>query len=295
MGRLKTLRLVFRLVGFIFGIFCAQRIRREPLAAIAVRIRNFLEDMGGLWVKVGQLMSLRIDLLPREMADELTQLQYHAYGFAPEIARQIVTETLGRPIEEVFDVFEDHPFAAASISQEHRAHLRRENVWVVVKIQRPDIVQVFERDLRVISGLLRFMGRSAGIAVHLLGRDDPANFSTSCARRLTIATRRRTCAGCASSLSKHKVYVPKVFEAYGGTRVIVMELVEGPLMSDYLRVERTDPVRLAAWRQENNIKPRQGGVAAYADRSSSSCSKTTCFTATYTPATSSCSAIAASP
>ena len=97
LGRLKTLNLVLRLVRFIFSIFRAQRIRREPPAAIAVRVRNFLEDTGGLWVKFGQLISLRIDLLPREMADELTQLQYHAYGFAPEIARQIVTETLGRP------------------------------------------------------------------------------------------------------------------------------------------------------------------------------------------------------
>jgi ubiquinone biosynthesis protein len=117
LGRLKTLSLVGRLLRFVFGIVIARRFRREPMAALALRIRNFLEDLGGLWVKFGQLMSLRIDLLPREMADELTQLQYRAYGFAPEIARQIVTETLGHPIEDTFDIFEDHPFAAASISQ----------------------------------------------------------------------------------------------------------------------------------------------------------------------------------
>jgi ubiquinone biosynthesis protein len=258
LGRLKTLNLVMRLLRFLFSIFRAQRIRREPPAAIAVRVRNFLEDTGGLWVKFGQLISLRIDLLPREMADELTQLQYHAYGFAPEIARQIVTETLGRPLEQVFDVFEDHPFAAASISQEHRAHLRREDVWVVVKVQRPDIVQVFERDLKVIAGLLRFMGRLPGLGFmswegmirelqHIMREEIDYRYETANLRRMR------------KPLRKHQVYVPKVFEKYGGTRVIVMELVEGPLMSDYLRLERTDPARLAAWREENNIQQRKVG------------------------------------
>lgn len=258
LGRLKTLSLLIRLVRFIFGIVVAQRFRREPMSALALRVRNFLEDLGGLWVKFGQLLSLRIDLLPREMADELTQLQYHAYGFAPEVARQIVVETLGHPLEDIYDVFEDHPFAAASISQEHRAHLRRENVWVVVKVQRPDIVQVFERDLKTISWLLRLMGMMPGLRFiawdgmireleNIMREEIDYRYETANLRRMR------------KLLHKHRVYVPKVFEEYGGTRVIVMEFVEGPLMSDYLRVERTDPVRLAAWRQENNIRPRRVG------------------------------------
>lgn len=69
LGRLKMLSLMIRLVRFFFGIVVAQRFRRESMAALALRTRNFLEDLGGLWVKFGQLMSLRIDLLPREMAD----------------------------------------------------------------------------------------------------------------------------------------------------------------------------------------------------------------------------------
>jgi ubiquinone biosynthesis protein len=129
---------------------------------------------------------------------------------------------------------------------------------VVVKIQRPDIGQVFERDLKVISGLLRFMGRSPALRFiswegmirelqHIMREEIDYRYETANLRRMR------------KLLSKQKVYVPKVFEAYGGTRVIVMELIEGPLMSDYLRVERTDPVRLAAWRQANHIEPRKVG------------------------------------
>lgn len=181
-------------------------------------------------------------------------MQYRAYGFAPEVARQIVAETLGHPLEETYDVFEDQPFAAASISQEHRAHLRHEDVWVVVKVQRPGIAEIFERDLKVISWLAYFGAKMPGMAYagfdklsrelqNIMREEVDYRYETSNLRRM-----RKT-------LRKHKIYVPKVFVDYGGVRVIVMELIEGPLMSDYLRIERTDPTRLAAWRQENNVKP----------------------------------------
>ena len=215
LGRLKTLSLVVRVLRFLFGIMWAQRVRHETPAVIAARVRNFLEDMGGLWVKAGQLISLRTDLLSPEMADQLTQLQYRAYGFAPEIARQIVAETLGRPIEQVFDVFEDHPFAAASISQEHRAHLRREGAWVVVKVQRPGIGPIFERDLRVIGWLARWGAKAPGMAYagfdklfrelqNIMREEIDYRYETSNLRRMR------------KSLRRHRVYVPKVFVEYGG-------------------------------------------------------------------------------
>ena len=258
LGRMKTLSLVVRVLRFLFSIMWAQRVRHETPAVIAVRVRNFLEDLGGLWVKAGQLISLRTDLLSPEMADQLTQLQYHAYGFAPEIARQIVAETLGRPIEQVFDVFEDHPFAAASISQEHRAHLRREGAWVVVKVQRPGIGPIFERDLRVIGWLAHWGAKAPGMAYagfdklfrelqNIMREEIDYRYETSNLRRMR------------KSLRRHRVYVPKVFVEYGGPRVIVMELIEGPLMSDYLRVERTDPARLTTWCRQNNVKPNKVG------------------------------------
>lgn len=115
--------------------------------------------MGGLWVKAGQFMSLRRELFSPEMVDLLTQLQYHAYGFPTEEARRIVADTLRSPIEDTYEIFEDLPFAAASISQVHRAFLKREQEWVAVKVQRPDIGKIFERDLKIIISLLRRMAK----------------------------------------------------------------------------------------------------------------------------------------
>ncbi|MCB0237469.1 MAG: AarF/ABC1/UbiB kinase family protein, partial [Anaerolineae bacterium] len=116
-----------------------------------------------MWIKAGQLISLRTDLLSREMANELSQLTYLTNGFEPDIARQVVEDELGRPIEDVFDVWDAHPFAAASISQVHRARLRSNGVWVAVKVQRPGIKQVFARDLKLISRILRMMKRMPGL------------------------------------------------------------------------------------------------------------------------------------
>src|SRR5581483_9928495 len=102
-------------------------------------LRSILEDVGGTAVKLGQLLSLRPDVFSKAFCDVLAMLQHRAVGFPSALALAAVEAALGRPIDEVFDVFEERPFAAASIAQLHRAHLRREGVWVAVKVQRPDI------------------------------------------------------------------------------------------------------------------------------------------------------------
>ncbi len=86
-------------------------------AAFGVVLRDFFQEMGVLWIKVGQLLSLRIDLLSPTICDELSKLQDQAYGFSPAIARRMLEEGLGSPVAEVFDPFIETPFAAASIME----------------------------------------------------------------------------------------------------------------------------------------------------------------------------------
>ena len=154
-GNLIMLRTLARLLRFGCALFWATRVRREPAQQIALRVRGFLEELGGLWVKAGQLMSLRADLLTPEMSRELTDLQYLAEGFDPHESRAMVERSLGRSLAEVFDWFEERPFAAASVSQIHHARLRAEGARVVVKVQRPGIARLFARDLAMIAWLMR--------------------------------------------------------------------------------------------------------------------------------------------
>ena len=97
------MKLTVRIVMFAVTIGWAIKVRRLPPDAVAARVRAFFEDLSGLWIKAGQILSLRTDLLTREMADQLSELQYRAFGFAPEIATGIIERSLGGPIGEVFD------------------------------------------------------------------------------------------------------------------------------------------------------------------------------------------------
>jgi len=256
--RLETLRVAFRLIGF--GLWClwATRIRRMPAAEFAPRVRSFLEERGGLWIKAGQIFSLRTDLLSREMADELASLQGRVIGFPPEDSRRIIEESLGRPIESLFDRFEEHPFAAASIAQVHRAHLRGENASVVIKVQRPDIGAIFARDLKVIAAALWFAKRMPSLSYitwdgmlqeirRIMEEETDYRYEAENLRRMRKVLR------------PHRVYVPKIFRAYATAHVLVMEHIPGTLMSDYLRVFRADPARAAAWRDENNVDDKRVG------------------------------------
>ena len=258
LGRFSSLTLVARLLGFAMGMFWGNLLRRGTPAERAVQTREFLESLGGMWIKAGQLISLRTDLLSREMANELSQLTYLTNGFEPDIARQVVEDELGRPIEDVFDVWDAHPFAAASISQVHRARLRSNGVWVAVKVQRPGIKQVFARDLKLISRILRMMKRMPGLGFITwdgMIRELERMMTEEVDYRYETANLRRM----RKLLKDHKVYVPKIYRKASTRRILTMEYITGVLMTDYLRAHRDDPARLKAWCKENNVKPFRVG------------------------------------
>lgn len=257
--RHDTTRRIFQLIRFMLSLLWAQRVRRLPATEIAVLVRNFIEHMGGLFIKTGQLLSLRTDLFSKEMVDQLSQLQSRAYGFPPELARKIVEDTIGRPISQVFSHYDEMPFAAASVSQEHHARLRAERIPVVLKVQRPNISHAFERDLAIISGLVRLVA----LLSTWMSRLNPEQFLTELKQLLREELDFRYEAGnlieMRKRLRKHSVFVPKLFRRYSGHRLIVMEEFTGALMSEYLEAERTNPAALRTWLQTNDIDPHRVG------------------------------------
>lgn len=213
-------------------------------------VAAFCQRQGVLWIKVAQLLSMRVDLLTPGVIDELSRLQDRAVGFSGAAAVRAVEADLGRPVADVFSEFDAEPFAAASIAQVHRARLRDSGVLVAVKVRRPGIEQAFAGDMRVLRGLaagLRLLIRPhAGWdellweAEQMIREELDYHIEASNQRRLRRALRR------------HRVYVPRIFRAWSGTQVLVMEFIPGVLMTDYLRVARTDPGRVAAWAREND-------------------------------------------
>ena len=141
-----------RYVVYLSPGFWFKRRRRPPYP---VRVRLALEELGPIFVKFGQILSTRRDLLPDELADELALLQDAVPPFPGNRARQIIEASLGQPVEALLDEFEEKPLASASIAQVHAARLK-DGREVVVKVLRPNIEKVIRRDvglLYIIAGL----------------------------------------------------------------------------------------------------------------------------------------------
>jgi ubiquinone biosynthesis protein len=221
-------------------------------------LREVFERLGGFWMKVGQLMSLRRDVIPPEICDQLTHLQHRAIGFPPEQALATITAELGQPLDRIFSAFDPMPFAAASISQVHKARLREQDIDVVVKVQRPGIAEKFERDLKVLTFIVNQLSRltrlrrlnlrgALGEFRQILLEETDYRYEVANMRDL-----RRTTRG-------HGVVIPRVFERLSGAKVIVMEWLPGVLMSEFIELRAADPERAGEWLRRNDINPRRVG------------------------------------
>ncbi len=256
--RMRPLFLGVTLTGMLLRLFWLKLKRDDTPEQHAMLIRSTLEQLGGVWVKVGQLLGMRRDLFAPEFCDILSTLQDHATGFDYDYTRQIIEEDLGRPIGAVFSSFEEAPFAAASIGQIHRAVLRREGVEVAVKIRRPTIAETMLADIRFVSFICNTMRR-----LRLLPSFRWDDFQRELGRTLGDELDYRFEATAIRDMRKllkqHKIYAPKVFRDYLSDRMLVMEFIRGALMSDVLRLDNRDPVRLEHWLAENDIDREKVG------------------------------------
>jgi len=196
----------------------------------AARVRALCEELGGGILKVGQFVSCRADLLPAAWLAELSQLQDRVPADAPDAVRALLEEELGRTIEEVFASFEVEPIAAASLAQVHRA-TTLDGRPVAVKIQRPGIAQVIGSDRRALALLADLLGP-------ILPGLDAKAVATELARSLEAELDYRAEAAHAAAfraaLSGIGVAVPEIDTTLSTGRVLVMELVAGERLVDFV-------------------------------------------------------------
>jgi ubiquinone biosynthesis protein len=255
----RIVGLVFRLTYLWWRSELGTRFWRRPSSKEPMRrIRVFLERLGGMWVKAGQVVAMRRDIFAAETCDELARLQDQAQGFAWPVARGILEEELGRPVEEIFSEIDEHPVAAASIGQTHVARLRRNGVRVAVKVQRPFVAESFRRDLRYVWFVI-FCLRVLGVAPEARWAEMAWELESALTEELDYRMEASAIQRMRRRLAKHGIYAPKVFLRESTRRVLVMEFVEGAFMSDYVKASAEDPDALQRWLAENDIDPPKVG------------------------------------
>ena len=197
--------------------------RLEPPA----RARRALEELGPTFVKLGQVLATRVDLLPDRWIAEFRKLQDAAPALPFEGIRGQLREDLGAEPEEIFAAFDTVALAAASVAQVHRAQLA-DGTPVVVKVRRPGIRDVVEADLRLLDRIVRIMEAEMPDARRYHPRDVMQQFTLSLRRELDLAAECRSAERVARSFAEHpEIVVPSIHWQWTGERVNVQDFVDG--------------------------------------------------------------------
>lgn len=211
------------------------------------RIKLALEDLGPTFVKLGQVMATRPDLIPMSLILELKELQDKVKPFDTSGIRELLETELGRPLDEAFAEFDDQPLAAASIAQVHRAKLK-DGRQVVIKIQRPNLEKVIRTDI----GLLHWLAEIAEERLPELQRYRPVGLVTEFERSVLKEIDFEIEAYHLRRFAKNfegdpDIYVPAVIDELSTSRILTEEFVEGVKLNDpkIHEHEEIDLVRIA--------------------------------------------------
>jgi ubiquinone biosynthesis protein len=212
----------------------------QPLEelTIPVKTRLMLQELGPIYVKVGQIVSSQSSFLPQEWADELAKLQSEVPPFPGDQVRQIIVEELGAPPEELFATFDINPLAADSTAQVHRATLFS-GEEVVVKVQRPHIRLQAKADLGIMHNAARVLARRSGQVsdMDLVGMLE--EFSANVLRELDYGNEYYNAYRLSRNLANVPgVHIPIVYPQFSTSRVLTMEFVRGVKLSNLVAIEQ---------------------------------------------------------
>jgi ubiquinone biosynthesis protein len=238
---------LFRPFRFFIYLFPWNWFRRKRKPR-AVRMREALEDLGPIFIKFGQMLSTRRDLLADDIADELQRLQDDVPAFPGEKSKTIIEKAFGQTVDELFATFETQPLASASIAQVHAATLET-GEQVVVKVLRPDVMPVIKRDISLLFIIAELAAKYSSQLRRLRPVEVVAEYEKTILDELDLMRE----AANASQLRRNfegssDLYVPEIHWDFVRKNVLVMERIYGIPIRDIetLQTQGTDMERLAA-------------------------------------------------
>ncbi len=212
----------------------AKVTREDHDSSTYERIRMCMEELGPSFIKIGQILSMRPDLVPEGLILELKKLQDQVQTVPYEDIKVVVEEELECGLEVVFSAFEREPLAAASLGQVHRAVLRKEDVPVAVKVLKPGMRNLLSTDLSMLEGL----AETLNYRVEALKQHDLPSLVSEIKRSAMheldfVREARNMRIGRQTLREEDNIRIPAVYDAYVSERVLVMELFQGTRLKEY--------------------------------------------------------------
>jgi ubiquinone biosynthesis protein len=249
LARILSVALFYGLDEFLLGHERFRWLRRAAALVFfwrrlrgprAVRLRQALEALGPIFVKFGQVLSTRRDLLPPDIASELARLQDRVPPFASELVLGILARVYGRPVEEVFSTFDATAAASASVAQVHFAVLAsgpHAGSNVAVKILRPNIAGVIRHDVALLYLMAGLLERLTTDGKRLRPREVVAEFEHHLADELDLLREAANCSQLRRNFAgSGLLLVPEVFWDYSSSEVMVMQRMSGTPISQIERL-----------------------------------------------------------
>ena len=201
------------------------------------RIKLAIEELGPTFIKLGQILSTRYDLIPEDIYHELSSLQDDVYEVPISDIRYIFKEETGMEIEEVFESFNEKPLAAASIGQVHRGKLKT-GEQVVIKIQRPNIKDTINQDIQILKTMADLIDKNLNANGIINARDIIDEFSESITHELDYIHEAHSAQKIKINFIKNNtILIPKIYWEVTTKRVITMEEIKGLKVNDASSIE----------------------------------------------------------
>lgn len=191
------------------------------------RIRLALEDLGPIFIKAGQIISTRSDLIPDDIVEELTKLQDRVPPFSGKLAQRMIENSLRANIADIFSEFDTNALASASIAQVHAAKLQN-GKSVVIKVLRPNIKKIIDRDLDLLTILANFADRYSSDARRFKPKEMVAEIAHTLYDELDLLREGANASQLRRNfLNSPLLYVPEIYWDYTNRNILVMERIEG--------------------------------------------------------------------
>ncbi len=209
----------------------------------AVRIRLALEELGPIFIKLGQALSTRPDLLPQDIAQELSKLQDQVPPFAGKDALSIIADAYGDDLNDIFESIEEQPMASASVAQVHAAKLKEglaivgkngeKSHQVIIKVLRPGVKEIIDLDISVMYFFAKKLQRHWSLSKQFKPLEVIRDYDNTIHGELDLRQEAANCSQMAANFENNDlIYVPTVYWDYTQTQVMVMERIYGTSVRD---------------------------------------------------------------